>query len=210
MNTGMVPIRSLGPQHRERVATHLLGLTERDRYLRFGYMASDEQVRRYVELLDFERDEVFGIFNRRLQLIAMAHVAFAPSEATQSCAEFGVSVLASARGRGYGGLLFERAVTLARNRGVSMMFIHALTENTAMLKIARNAGARVHQDGSESQAYLQLPPAGLDTRMSKIVAEHFGEVDYQLKKQARQFWSLLADMQEIRQGVQDGRHQAAE
>ena len=140
----------------------------------------------------------------------MAHVAYAQSEDTQSCAEFGVSVLASARGRGYGGLLFDRAVTLARNRGVSMMFIHALTENTAMLKIARNAGARVHQDGSESQAYLQLPPAGLDTRMSKIVAEHFGEVDYQLKKQARQFWSLLADMQEIRQGVQDGRHQAAE
>ena len=82
--------------------------------------------------------------------------------------------------------------------------------DTTVATIARNAGARVHQDGSESQAYLQLPPAGLDTRMSKIVAEHFGEVDYQLKKQARQFWSLLADMQEIRQGVQDGRHQAAE
>ena len=210
MNTGMVPIRSLGPQHRERVATHLLGLTERDRYLRFGYLASDEQVRRYVELLDFERDEVFGIFNRRLQLIAMAHVAFAPSEATQSCAEFGVSVLASARGRGYGGLLFERAVTLARNRGVSMMFIHALTENTAMLRIARSAGATVHQDGSESEAYLQLPPAGLDTRVSEIWAEQLGEMDYQLKKQARQFWSLLADVQEIRKGVRDGRHQAAE
>ena len=190
----IVPIRALGAQHRERVANHLLALTERDRYLRFGYSASDEQVRRYAELLDFERDEVFGIFNRRLQLIAMAHVAYAQSEDTQSCAEFGVSVLASARGRGYGGLLFDRA----------------MTENTAMMKRVLNAAAVIHQDGTESKAYLQVPPAGLDTRMSKIVAEHFGEVDYQLKKQARQFWSLLADMQEIRQGVQDGRHQAAE
>lgn len=42
------------------------------------------------------------------------------------------------------------------------------------------------------------------------MAEHFGEVDYQLKKQARQFWRFLADLQEIRQGVRDGRHQAAE
>lgn len=210
MNTGIVPIRSLGPQHRERVARHLLALTERDRYLRFGYSASDEQVRRYAELLDFERDEVLGIFNRRLELIAMAHVAFAESEETQSCAEFGVSVLASVRGRGYGGLLFERAVMLARNRGVSMLFIHALTENTAMLKIARHAGATMRQEGSESEAYLQLPPAGLDTRVSEIVAEHFAEMDYQLKKQARQFWGLLADMQEIRQGVREGRHQAAE
>jgi len=210
MSTVMVPVRALGAQHRERVARHLLALSERDRYLRFGYMASDEQVLRYVELLDFERDQVFGIFNRRLQLIAMAHVAFAPAGDYDSCAEFGVSVLDSARGRGYGGRLFERAVMLARNRGVSMMFIHALTENTAMLKIARSAGATVRQEGSESEAYLQLPPAGLETRVSELVAEHFGEVDYQLKKQARQFWSLLADMQEIRQGVRDGRHQAAE
>ncbi|GAD20262.1 GNAT family N-acetyltransferase [Acidovorax sp. MR-S7] len=210
MNTVMVPIRSLGPQHRERIAAHLMRLEPRDRYLRFGYSATDEQVRRYVQLLDFGRDEVFGIFNRRLELIAMAHVAFSTEEAHRGCAEFGVSVSGSARGRGYGARLFERAVVLARNRGVSMMFIHALSENTAMLKIARNAGATVRQDGSESEAYLQLPPAGLDTRMSEIMAEHFGEVDYQLKKQARQFWHFLSHVQEIRQGVRDGRHQAAE
>ena len=210
MNTVMVPIRSLGPQHRERIAAHLLRLEPRDRYLRFGYAANDDQVRRYVELLDFGRDEVFGIFNRRLELIAMAHVAFSTEEAHRGCAEFGVSVSGSARGRGYGARLFERAVVLARNRGVSMMFIHALTENTAMLKIARNAGATVRRDGSESEAYLQLPPARFDTRVSEIMAEHFGEVDYQLKKQARQFWRFLADLQEIRQGVRDGRHQAAE
>ena len=210
MNSVMVPIRSLGPQHRARVAAHLLRLSSHDRYLRFGYPATDAQVQRYVELLNFERDEVLGIFNRRLELIAMAHVAFSATQEYSNCAEFGVSVASSARGRGYGARLFERAVLLARHRGVSMMFIHALTENTAMLRIARNAGATVRHDGSESEAYLQLPPAGLDTRVSKLVAEHYGEVDYQLKKQARQFWRLLADVQEIRRGVREGRHQAAE
>jgi GNAT superfamily N-acetyltransferase len=203
MTTVIVPIRALGEQHRERVAQHLLALEPQDRYLRFGYAATDEQVRRYVRLLDFGRDEVFGIFNRRLQLIALAHVAFSASQDYSSCAEFGVSVAASARGRGFGARLFDRAVMLARNRGVSMMFIHALSENTAMLKIARNAGASVHRDGSESEAYLQLPPAGLESRVSELVAEQWGEVDYQLKKQARQFWSFLADVQEIRQGVRD-------
>jgi GNAT superfamily N-acetyltransferase len=203
MTTVIVPIRALGEQHRERVAQHLLALEPQDRYLRFGYAATDEQVRRYVRLLDFGRDEVFGIFNRRLQLIALAHVAFSASQDYSSCAEFGVSVAASARGRGFGARLFDRAVMLARNRGVSMMFIHALSENTAMLKIARNAGATVHRDGSESEAYLQLPPAGLESRVSELVAEQWGEVDYQLKKQARQFWSFLADVQEIRQGVRD-------
>ena len=210
MSSALVPIRTLGPQHRARIAEHLMGLSERDRYLRFGYPATDAQVQRYVELLDFDRDEVLGIFNRRLELIATAHVAFSRAPEYRNCAEFGVSVLGSARGRGYGARLFDRAILLGRHRGVTMLFIHALTENTAMLKIARNAGARVEHDGSESEAYLTLPPAGLDTHVSKVVAEHLGEMDYQWKKQANQFWSLLADVQEIRRGVQEGRHQAAE
>ena len=134
----IVPIRALGAQHRERVANHLLALTERDRYLRFGYSASDEQVRRYAELLDFERDEVFGIFNRRLQLIAMAHVAYAQSEDTQSCAEFGVSVLASARGRGYGGLLFDRADSSANT--LSAEVIEGLDRVLAELETNRPTG----------------------------------------------------------------------
>lgn len=128
-----------------------------DRYLRFGYAANDEQIRRYAEQLDFSRDEIFGIYNRRLELIAMAHLAFSEHPEHKHCAEFGVSVLKHARGRGFGNRLFERAVMHARNAGVNMVFIHALSENTAMLKIARNAGATVHRDGSESEAYLQIP-----------------------------------------------------
>ena len=39
-----VPIRSLAPRHRPRIATHLLALDEHDRYLRFGYPASDSRI----------------------------------------------------------------------------------------------------------------------------------------------------------------------
>jgi hypothetical protein len=62
-----------------------------------------------------------------------------------------------------------------------MMFIHALSENTAMLKIARNAGATVKREGSESEAYLELPPADFETHVSELVTEHLGEMDYQLR-----------------------------
>ena len=205
---GVVPIRSLGPSYRERITAHLLQLDPADRYLRFGYPATDEQIRRYTEGLDFERDEIFGIYNRRLELIAMAHLAFANDPEHQSCAEFGVSVLKQARGQGLGARLFERAVMHARNAGVNMVFIHALTENTAMLKIARNAGAEVHRDGSESEAYLHIPPANFDTRVGELVVQQFAEMDYQLKKQAKQFWDFLAGVQEVRRGVQNARHQS--
>ena len=205
----MVPIRSIGPSHGERIAAHLLSLSPQDRYLRFGYMANDEQVQRYVDGLNYERDDIFGIYNRKLELIAMAHLAFSTDAKLSSCAEFGVSVLASARGRGYGSRLFDRAVIHARNEGVGMMFIHALSENTAMLNIARKAGATIERDGSESEAYLMLPPADLDSRMTEMVEEQIAQTDYRLKVQAKQFWSVISVLQDIRRGVRDARDQSA-
>ena len=205
----MVPIRELSERHRARIRAHLLKLDEGDRYLRFGYAANDEQVARYADNLDFKRDDIFGIFNRKLELIAMAHLAYTDLAEHRNCAEFGVSVLKTARGLGLGTRLFARAVLHSRNKGVNMMFIHALSENTAMLKIARNAGARVKRDGTESEAYLQLPAAGFDTQVSELWDNQVAEVDYQFKKQAKQFWSILADVQEIRQGVREGRHKSS-
>jgi GNAT superfamily N-acetyltransferase len=201
----IVPIRSLGPEHRERIARHLMALAPHDRYLRFGYAAADEHVRRYVDGLDFAHDEIFGIYNRRLELIAMAHLAFSVDPQLTSCAEFGVSVSEHVRGRGYGARLFERAVMHARNEGVQMLFIHALSENTAMLKIARNAGAKVERDGSESEAFLRLPAATLDSRVTELVHQHLGFTDYHLKAQAQQFRGFLAGLQEVRQGVHNAR-----
>lgn len=206
----MVPIRALGPSHRERIRAHLLQLDARDRYLRFGYAATDEQIGRYVDSINFDRDEVFGIFNRRLELIAMAHLAFSEHPEYKHCAEFGVSVLKQARGKGLGARLFERAVMHARNEGVNMMFIHALTENVPMLKIARKAGAVVHYEGSESEAFLQIPPGSLDTRVAELVEQQYAELDYQFKRQAKHFWDLLGSLQEIRQGVRDARHKSAQ
>jgi len=187
----LVPIRSLGARHRDQITTHLLELDARDRYLRFGFIANDEHITRYAEGLNFERDEVFGITNRKLSLIAVAHLAYGPAERGTICAEFGVSVAKAVRGRGYGALLFERAAMDARNNGVSLMFIHALSENSAMLGIARKAGAVLERHGSETEAHLRLPPASLNSRMTEIVEEHYGQLDYRLKAQARQFQQVL-------------------
>lgn len=206
LSTVVVPIRSLGPGHRERIAAHLQALDQDDRYLRFGYGASDEQVLRYVAQLDFDQDDIFGIYNRKLELIAVAHLAYSRSADSSGCAEFGVSVLAKARGRGYGARLFERAVIHARNEGVDLLFIHALSENTAMLKIARKAGATLERFGSETEAHLRLPPATLDSRMSEMVDEQLAQTDYRLKRQAKSFWDFLASLQETRRGLRDGRH----
>jgi GNAT superfamily N-acetyltransferase len=203
-----VPIRSIGADHRERIAEHLLALDENDRYLRFGFPAGDEHIRAYVAKLDFERDDIFGIYNRKLELIAMAHLAFSSDPAHVECAEFGVSVLRKARGRGYGSRLFERAVTHARNEGVEMLFIHALSENIAMIRIARRAGATLERAGSETDAYLRLPPATLASQVSEVMEEQIARTDYRLKAQAKSFWEVLAGFQEVRRGVGKARRKS--
>lgn len=193
-----VPIRSLAPRHRERIGEHLLQLSNEDRYLRFGYRASDLQVGRYVDVLDFDRDEIFGIFNRRLMLVAMAHLAYAPVREGRGggsgAAEFGVSVLPRARGRGYGARLFEHAVLHARNRSVDALTIHALSKNEAMLKIARRAGAVVQNHASESEASLKLPPDSMVSHWEEAVSTHAAELNYRVKAHAKNlqsWWEAL-------------------
>ena len=174
------PVRTLSEQHRAQVAEHLLALDDADRILRFGHLASDDRIRHYAEQLDFERDEVFGIFNRRLKLAAMAHLAFGPAG---DSAEFGVSVNARARGRGLGSQLFDHAVVHARNRGAHTMLIHLARDNAAMLGIVRRAGAALRFEGTDALAELPLPADTLGSQIQELLGHQAGEFDYRLKLQ---------------------------
>lgn len=181
----VVPIRRIGAAFRPQIAIHLVALDEHDRYLRFGYAASDQKIRDYVDGIDYERDHVYGIFNRSLRLIAMAHLAEMESSGADKSAEFGVSVLEHARGRGYGALLFERAATHAVNSGIDRLYIYALSENVAMLHIAQKAGAVIEHMGGESEACVRLPEPTFRSLLEECLASHVGYVDYWLKAEAR-------------------------
>jgi len=202
-------ICTLGKEHVLQIEDHLLRLSSEDRYLRFGYQAKDEQVLSYVDHIDFSKDKILGIFDHEVNLIAVAHLSLArPSKFTR-CAEFGVSVLAQFRGQGLGAHLFEHSSMLARNEGVRMLFIHALSENAPMLKIASSHGAKLERFGGETEAFLQLPPRNLSSRLHQWLLTFYGQTDLEIKIQVRQFWHLLDQIQEIRQGVREGRQVAS-
>lgn len=177
-----IPIRDLRPRHRRRILDHLLSLNEHDRYLRFGFQAPLEQLARYVASIDFRRDEVFGIFSRRLQLLAVAHLAAMPHGAVRGSAmEFGVSVLPEGRGKGLGLRLFEHAITHARNRGASHLVIHALSENAPMLRIASKSGAVMEHDGRDTEGWLKLPPDTVATHLDSSLKSWAAEAVYRVK-----------------------------
>lgn len=176
-----VPIRALGDRHRERVQQHLLALDDSDRARRFGHLASDERIGHYAEQMDFDGDAIFGVFDRRLQLVAMVHLAFQPQGGS---AEFGISVLPQMRGRGVGALLFDHAITLARNRSVDTLVIHLARDNAPMLAIVRRAGAKLAFDGSDAIATLPLPADTLGSQIQEMLGRQAAEFDYRLKLQA--------------------------
>lgn len=184
-----VPIRTLRPRHRRQILDHLIQLDSHDRYLRFGCQAPLEHLSRYTASIDFRRDEVFGVFNHRLQLVAMAHLAALPDGSSPAgpgvaAMEFGVSVLPHGRGRGLGQRLFEHAIMHARNHGARALVIHALTENRPMLRIALRAGAQLQTDGADAEAWLSLPRDTLASHLEGSLLAWAAEAVFRLKHHA--------------------------
>ena len=188
-----VPVRALTKADRALLLEHLLDLGPDDRYLRFGNPLSDQIIRQYVASINFETDLVLGVYNANLTLDAVGH--FAPalekeSVDTPQSAEFGLSVAATARGRGLGTALFVRAATHARNSGISILYMHCLTQNQAMMRIARRAGMHISASFGEANAHLTLPPADSASRVAEAMHQQIGLFDYAIKQQLRGWRSL--------------------
>jgi GNAT superfamily N-acetyltransferase len=182
-----VRVRELSNRHRPAMIAHLLGLSGEDRYLRFGYAASDEHIIAHVETMNFNHSTLFGVFNRSLKLVAMAQLAYTLDRHCNRCAEFGVSVCKDYRGRAYGQALFERAAKHARNEGIDRFLVHALTQNRPMLHIARKAGADMVMDGDESQAMLILPKADLESQVTEVWSDSVAKARHRF----RELWHRL-------------------
>lgn len=176
-----IPIRAIGQEHLAELRAHFLALGEDDRYLRFGYAASDAQIAAYIDRIDFLRDEIFGVFSRKLELIAVAHIAISCDPAQPCQAEIGVSVLQSGRGKGIGTRLFQRAAMFARNHGIETLTMQCLTQNAAMMRIARRAGMEVHVAGSETEACLKVPHHNVLSHLDEWVENATGQLDFAIK-----------------------------
>jgi GNAT superfamily N-acetyltransferase len=189
-------VRQLTTADRERLVRHFVALGDDDRVLRFGQYASDHMIENYVRGMDFTNDVVFGVFDTALTLVGVGHLAYLPErEADRGrTAEFGLSVLESARGTGVGSALFARAGIRCRNSGVTTLYMHCLTHNATMMHIAGKAGMDIRRDYGEADAYLELPPADSSTILGEMFEEQAAVFDYALKRQVRQASKLLASL----------------
>ncbi|WP_034299777.1 GNAT family N-acetyltransferase [Herbaspirillum sp. RV1423] len=195
----MILVKELSPRSRRHLLRHFLALEEKDRLLRFGTKLSDDLVTRYVEKIDFSRDTIFGVYDRKMRLLGVGHLAFAPREATPvsgatikaRVAEFGVSVSAAARGMGVGTKLFMRAAIHCRNADVDTLYMHCLSSNKVMMHIAKKAGMEIHRDYGEADAYLKLQPANSASVFHEAMEEQAAMLDYIIKANMRALFKWI-------------------
>jgi RimJ/RimL family protein N-acetyltransferase len=189
-----VLVKSLAERDRRRVLRHFMALDRDDRLLRFGSVLPDPQLEAYVAKLDFTKDIVFGVYNRMFQLVGVGHLAFTSREAhpdsihytdKEKVAEFGVSVSKSARGKGIGTRLFERAAIHCRNSDVDTLYMQCLSSNRTMMHIAKKAGMEIHREYGEADAHLHLPPPSPGSVLAEALEEQFAKIDYTVKANAR-------------------------
>lgn len=174
----MIPIKELSDFEMPALEQHFLALPGADRRLRFGAVLSDKSVRAYLNNIDCERDALFGVWGDELQIIGAAHLG-----RLNGHVELGVSVLPGHRGLGIGSALLGRAHKHARNWGVDALFMHCLTENGAMMHLARKHGMDIVSETGEADAWLKLPPADPTSHMSAVFEQRIALFDYAMKSQ---------------------------
>jgi GNAT superfamily N-acetyltransferase len=171
-------VRELSRLDRPALERHFLSLGGDDRRLRFGVALSDPAVHAYVSRIDFGRDAAFAVLDEELHLLGAAHLARG-----DGYAELGISVLPGQRGHGIGGALLARAHTHARNWGVRTLFMHCLTENGAIMHLARKQGMQIVAESGEADAKLLLPPADALSYLGAAFEQRVALFDHALKRQ---------------------------
>lgn len=173
-----VAVQRLHEGARATLNAHFLALSPEDLRLRFGWSLAPERIAAYVERIDFDHDAVFGVHDDRLALVGVAHLAF-----SDGLAELGLSVLPAHRRRGIGSALIERAVTHARNRLVGRLFMHCLSENAPIMRIARQLDMDLITTAGEADAHLELPAASVASIADEFVTDRLALYDYAFKSQ---------------------------
>ncbi len=136
-----VTLRKLTSRDVSLYQEHLLRLTASDRCNRFMGSISDDRVRAYCAGLKWSSTVVLGAFIDG-ELRGVGELAMV-TRFPRPVAEIALSVEAPWQNLGIGTLLLRHALTMARNRYITRVYMLCLLDNRKMQKIARRFDANL-------------------------------------------------------------------
>lgn len=140
----------------EWVIMHINFLPAEDKYLRFGYTANEDQIRKYVEnTLSTANTRTHSDFwyavKHNGEIIATLHIAI-----RDEMAEFGFTTSTEYRNQGIGQMLFGRGFQLVTEFSISRIYLMFLSQNRPMRHIAKKFGLAVVVDGSDAESSIEI------------------------------------------------------
>ena len=163
------------------ILAHLLALPAEDLRLRFGAPLGPVGIEKYVNGIDFSNDRLFGIFDPELRLVSLAHLAV---NFEGRFAELGLSVAHESRRRGHGEALLYRGATHAASLGMRTIYMHCLSENAALMGLARKAGFKIVVERGEADATKQIEETRSEGIAMELVNDQIALVDSMFMRQA--------------------------
>lgn len=185
----MTPIKLSSDLQRQEVITHFLSLPREDLRLRFGYTPTDTIIEKYVSESWSKQDNTwYGIYDASHDgVVATLHIA----QMDSNTAELGLTVSSDLRRRGNGDALFKRAVTWVKARGIKRLFMHCLSENRPIQRIAKKNDMHVVRliEG-EAEADLALPydPTAI---VNEVLLDSIAIYDIMLVNQLKIFNNIM-------------------
>lgn len=172
---------------RKLLCKHLISLSEEDRRLRFGLVASDQFISKYVyDTIDNPDSQWFG-FKEDGDIIAACHASIYEN----GDGELGCSVSEGHRNNGYAQMMFDRASTWLRSNNVTHVFMHCLSENAAMRHIAKKNYMTVVSHVGESDAEVLFEPPTPLTKIADAYLDQVALYDMLYKNTFRIFKNLM-------------------
>ncbi len=168
------------------VIEHLQRLDAEDRRLRFGIVATDEYIEKYVkDSWDKDGSVWFGCV-WKWKIVAACHVVIYNNEA-----ELGCSVDPNHRGRRLAQTMFDRAITHLRAKNIRNVFMHCLTENQAMRHIAKKNDMIVESYCGETDAKVEVAPANPLTIYEDAYMDRMAMYDMVIRNQTEMMKTFL-------------------
>lgn len=187
----MIPEKLKYSYQKDLLIKHLCGLSDDDKFLRFGYHASVDYILSYVEKTwDEKGNRWFGVFDED-KLVASLHCAMIE----RTGAEMGCTVDPEYRGNGYGQALFDRGLTWCRSNGANHIYMHCLTQNKVIQHIAKKNGMNVIPQGwEEKEAHLKFDRPDYAAPMHDVICDRIAAVDEFYRSQRQILKTLLTPL----------------
>lgn len=182
----MIPRKLTSSTDQLFVIEHLQRLKGEDRRLRFGTVATDEYIEKYVKDSWNKDDSVWFGCTHKWKMVAACHVAIYNDEA-----ELGCSVDPRYRGQRLAQGMFDRAITYLRTKNISNVFMHCLTENQIMRHIAKKNDMVVESCCGETDAKVEVAPGTPMTFYQDAYMDRMAIYDMVIRNQTEMIQTFL-------------------